>query len=745
MFRPSYKRSSTFSLLDPDMWDTKSDFAAQTSRWCGTSSVSGSESQSKASASSESFRWNDPSLRRWQSLSRLAPDNVAWPTSSPLAELRAARSQRIFPQMDVLLWLQDAQEHMDSQLDWFSTRDLELNNTAPPYIFDSKQKSFMKSKWNKMCMKENLKNVKFLMENVFARVLRLEKDLLQMRSALNKESRDQPSSFSYNKEKHKSNTNLSEMREALREAEAKAAGFEEQGNKTLRQLQTAAETQRSMQDQMDEMNKRLSQTVQNHAKVRDELSEANNKISQACLEKAVLSTQVLKLEDAVTDLTAKLTTAQSDRESLIQEKNKLLQRVQVNSEGLAQRQEPSSQNTLEQETFQMKAELKALREENQKLRGELQVVKQNLDVPKPNFQGLKEETKRGNSKEISDLKEQTDREKEKLLNERKKDLLETKDQCCQRRESVDILEKEKQKLQEHLQLLEAQVEEKESRFLLQEEEYRKQDAARVQSIEKLKAVASHWAEKWQKVALTLKNTQDEFDEFKRNASEEKDSDSLLRAELEQERSRGRVLLQQPGNKGVDLEQTIGKEQVAKFSGSMPSDSQSGQSKPPQSSDVERLRKKLTERERELSDKEHSLRSLEKLRETERTESQMKISALELELNQMSENGQNHGGLQVEDSISDSLRLQLDESRKRAEELEREKMLVVKKLQALRQQLSVADRHCWHQGSGLVTLFEEDEESAGSTEEEEEDAGEPHTEGTHANSSFQFDLSDWMSA
>lgn len=61
------------------------------------------------------------------------------------------------------------------------------------------------------------------------------------------------------------------------------------------------------------------------------------------------------------------------------------------------------------------------------------MVKQNLDVPKPNFQELKEETKRGNSKEISDLKEQTDREKEKLLNERKKDLLETKDQCCQRR------------------------------------------------------------------------------------------------------------------------------------------------------------------------------------------------------------------------------------------------------------------------------------------------------------------------
>lgn len=88
------------------------------------------------------------------------------------------------------------------------------------------------------------------------------------------------------------------------------------------------------------------------------------------------------------------------------------------------------------------------------------------------------------------------------------------------RESVDVLQKEKQEMHDHLQLLEAQVEEKERRFLLQEEEYRKQDAARVQCIQKLKAVASHWTEKWQKVALTLKSTLDELDEFKRNSRDE---------------------------------------------------------------------------------------------------------------------------------------------------------------------------------------------------------------------------------
>lgn len=43
------------------------------------------------------------------------------------------------------------------------------------------------------------------------------------------------------------------------------------------------QTQRTMQNQINEMKIRLSQSVHNHSDERDQLSEANNKISQASL------------------------------------------------------------------------------------------------------------------------------------------------------------------------------------------------------------------------------------------------------------------------------------------------------------------------------------------------------------------------------------------------------------------------------------------------------------------------------
>lgn len=82
----------------------------------------------------------------------------------------------------------------------------------------------------------------------------------------------------------------------------------------------------------------------------------------------------------------------------------------------------------------------SLIQEKQKLRGELQLFKKNLDVPQEYLQELEEETKRVNSKQIFDLKEQhsqMNREKVEQLNERKEEgdvaLLETQDQCCRHR------------------------------------------------------------------------------------------------------------------------------------------------------------------------------------------------------------------------------------------------------------------------------------------------------------------------
>lgn len=78
------------------------------------------------------------------------------------------------------------------------------------------------------------------------------------------------------------------------------------------------------------------------------------------------------------------------------------------------------------------------------------------------------------------------------------------------------LESENQKLQDQCLCLEAEVTEKEKLLHLQEEEYREQDTERVQSIKEMKAVVSHWTEKWQKVALTLQSTQEELEELKKN-------------------------------------------------------------------------------------------------------------------------------------------------------------------------------------------------------------------------------------
>ena len=82
---------------------------------------------------------------------------------------------------------------------------------------------------------------------------------------------------------------------------------------------------------------------------------------------------------------------------------------------------------------------------------------------------------------------------------------------------MEVLELEKQKLQDRCLCLDAEVLE----LHLREEEHRRQDAARVQSIEEQKAVASHWAEKWQKVALTLQSTQEELEKLKKNNSRNK--------------------------------------------------------------------------------------------------------------------------------------------------------------------------------------------------------------------------------
>ncbi|XP_070763131.1 early endosome antigen 1 [Enoplosus armatus] len=540
------------------MWDTNSRFTAQTSAWCGMATVSGTGFLSKVSTSTSGstsgFRQNDPGLKKWQSLSHLAPEGAtrSFPPC-PGAELRAARGESSFRQAEAVQCLQDTHERLDTQLDRLRTRNSQLSyNITTAKLLDMKHKQLSEAMSTLEQKKEAAELSQFEKSRqrgeLHEKVLQLEKDLLQMRSTLDRGGNDQPtertpgslsrslpmSQEDFNRqEMQKVDTELYKLREALRDAEVRAKTQEEERNQALRKLQTSTETQRTLLNQIEEMNQRFNHTKQNHSEVQEQLSEANNKISQACLEKAILSTQVLKLEDDIKELKAKLT---RPLDHLIQEKADLHQRVQVLELQLKKAQQSSEgrevlviqADTEEKskalgEVKSFKWTLVSLRQVNIKLTSELEMIQQKLKTSQSQLQEITAE-RVINSKQVTDLEtecSQLIREKEELskMNEgRHEELTEMKKKCCQFRKSVEVLELEKLKLQDQCLSLEAEVLQKEEKLHLQEEEYQKQDAMRVQSTEELQAVAAHWTDKWQQVALTLQSTQEELEKLKKNNS-----------------------------------------------------------------------------------------------------------------------------------------------------------------------------------------------------------------------------------
>ncbi|CAB1447494.1 unnamed protein product [Pleuronectes platessa] len=654
MFGSSCRSSSPFSLGDLDMWDTRSRFSAQTSAWYGSSTLSGSGFLSKVSTgstgSSGGLRQNDPCLRKWQSLSHLVPGGATRPyPPTPGAKLQAARGESSFRQAEAAQWLQDTQERIDTRLDRLRARDGQLSYNMTS-ILDMTQKQLLEE----MGPLEQ--------EREAVEISQFDKNLRHGELHENG-SNDQPTgkksdSLSrslreeeFNRQKQRVDTELCRLREALKEAETRAKTQEEQRKQTLQQLQTSTETQRALLSQIEEMNQRLSHTGSNPSEVQEQLSEANNKISQACLEKAILSTQVLKLEDVVKQLQAKLTGALYQKEKAdLHRRAQVLETTQPGS-GVCEIQDQvaaaeSHTNKQDQDTVLMKEKSTALREINEKLACEIKMMEQQLDTSRSQLQELKAE--RGvNTKLIEDLEAERSeliRQKEELLSKINEGGHEMKEKCCQLREFVEVLELEKLKLQDQCLCLEADVLENKEKLQLLEEETQKRDAARVKNIQDLKAVTSHWTEKWQKVALTLQFTQEELEELKKNNSRnERESVSLLRVELdackqelELERSRSRLLINIFKDGGGEAVQPQDKETVTDLSESSllpepPADSHRSQNKSPQASE-----------------------------DSQDDEDQANVSTV------------------------DSLRTQQEESRRMANQQQEEKMSAIQKLQTLKQ-------------------------------------------------------------
>ncbi|XP_074533349.1 uncharacterized protein LOC141796251 [Halichoeres trimaculatus] len=399
----------------------------------------------------------------------------------------------------------------------------------------------------------------------------------------------------------KVDSELHQLREALREAETRAKTQEEERKRALQKLQTSIETQSTLLNQIEEMNQRLSNTRQNQSVVQEQLSDANNKISQACLEKATLLTQVMKLEDNIKVLMTKQAEHQFEKEKLIKEKADLHQRNQVldlqlkRDQKHSERSEDPESNTNkeDEENVQIRAESKALREVNEKLAQELEVTKQKLTTSQSELQEIRAERDVLFQK-VSEQKSERSRlvrEKEELLRKVSEggheELSEMTEKCCQLRESVEVLQSEKLKLQDQCLCLEAKVLKKEEKLQLQEEEFKRKDALRVQACEEQKAVASHWTDKWQKVALALQATQEELEDLKKNTLERRnDSESPQKVELDackEEPERRRNQVQPHIHQVGEALQTRDAEAVTDLSKSSllleePSDSQTKQNK-----------------------------------------------------------------------------------------------------------------------------------------------------------------------
>ncbi|KAK7877522.1 hypothetical protein WMY93_031768 [Mugilogobius chulae] len=462
MFRPE-RNSSPFSFMDMDMWDTN--LTAQSSSWCGMATVSGSGYLSKVNTSSSggagSFRQTDPGLRKWQSLSHLAPNS----------DLRSGRGQSPFRQTGVMQWLQEAQERMDSHVDLLRTEHRPFSA-----------------------------------------------NLLDMKP------RERPTF----------NTDLFKLKEALKVAESRAKQKEEECEQTIQKLQTATQSHKTLLSQTTELNQRLTETLQNLTEVQDQLREANNKISHSCLEKATLSTQILKLENTVRELSIKLKAAEHDKDDLTQENTDLQERVNcleiqletINKsiESLMLQNGLDHTETNDQEMIKLKQEVAALRQTNEDLTNELEEIEQTLKRSQAEVVELEKE-KASKSQQIEDLET-----KYAELSSRsgQESFEELEEQIKQLRESSQF---EKQRQHDHCLLLETA------------EKYRQIDAGRVQHIEELKVTVCHWTDKWQKAALTLQSAEAELEELRRKNKLELNA---CKQELELVKSRSQLEIKTAG-------------------------------------------------------------------------------------------------------------------------------------------------------------------------------------------------------
>ncbi|XP_040269692.1 centromere-associated protein E-like isoform X2 [Bufo bufo] len=512
------------------------------------------ECYSKPPVSSEYTRnISSPSLSRRSSLSRLSswsPEEAGM--EPPLSrkgwsgseiDLRASLSESAQKRSDLVQHLREAQSKLEEQSEELKKRDKELEmSRAKTDLLAVKQKQLESSLsqlekekgWLEVSRFEDKKQRGELQD----RIINLEMEVMLAKSSLE--------NFNYTNEFMNQKISMSndEMNRELKTARENLVYFrnrvkilEAERNHAVEELRKLREGSQLALSQTNEANQRTTDTLRTHQNLQDELANLQLNFNNINLEKELLSSKVLRVDEKVLDLTLRLKVAQTDRDRFLKEKLELNRRTQELSLELERAQKgregfndqvsdlhielvgaKAQANRQDQEKVQMKEELVMLKQVNEKLTTELGQIQQSLQNTLEELHQTQAEHKIS-----SNLASALEAERKQLLEEKQTLMAvmendEDSQSLQELRASHSQLQEERDKLQVRCHDLEVTLDQAHEQLGSQ--------------IQEQQQITLYWKERWQQTAVSLKNTEELLEQERAQCQKASDKNTELLQDCE---------------------------------------------------------------------------------------------------------------------------------------------------------------------------------------------------------------------
>ncbi|XP_069480435.1 myosin heavy chain, cardiac muscle isoform-like isoform X2 [Ambystoma mexicanum] len=510
-----------------------------------------------------------PARRRRHSLSRLPhcpPEEAGY--TQPLAQrgrseseldLRASLSESAQRRADLVERLRGAHERLEGQSGEIAKRDKELElNRAKMELLALKQKqlegSIAQLEKEKGWLEQSRYEEKKQRGELQDRIINLELEVMKAKVSLDNLSYEtiSPNNVrSASLGKDELSRDLRTVRDNLHYYRNRAKVLEAERDEATRQLNLIKEGQQLAFTQTQEANQRVTESLQAHKDLHEELGELRTSYSNTSLEKELLASKAVRLEEKVADLSMRLKSAVSDRERFLQEKVELHQRAQELALELERAKRgregfndqvsdlhvelvgaKAQANRQDQEKVHMKEELVMYKQVHEKLSSELRQTKKKLETTLDQLHQLEAE-KKIFANQVSAL----EMERAQLLGE-KEVLMSVVEGDTPGHSQANNLESLAQQC-EDLRMCQAQLEEEKEALQTRCEELRatqqQKQAEMVSQLQDQQQVAQYWKDRWQQAAVELKTKQGELEEVHKKHSDtmNKGLDSKgLEAELE---------------------------------------------------------------------------------------------------------------------------------------------------------------------------------------------------------------------